>query len=267
MPVGRAPRHLGELDARYRRCSPGARPRPADRRWPAGRPCSGGRPAGAGPRPAHAGRHRTDDAAPSRARPHASPLGVCLGATVGAPSGTGLPISVVLRLSLILIYHHERARRRSGSDRRKPDAAGHRHLPPARSLGCRADRSGVHVRRLGASSSTPGVINAVGAESQYANVLSQIGGTLRPRVVGPRQPQHRPAYLRGQHQRGRGGGTGRPGRPERDRLRRLHGQDRVRLPEPAPVRSSWPSTCSVSRTAPRTRISGTTRRPCPRWPR
>ena len=52
-----------------------------------------------------------------------------------------------------------------------------------------------------AAASTPGVINAIGAENEYANVLSQIGGAVRPRLLHPGQPEHRPAHVRGEPQR------------------------------------------------------------------
>ena len=67
------------------------------------------------------------------------------------------------------------AHRRSRSDRRKPTrpttviAAGAVLAAALMGAGCTSGGA--------ASSSTPGVVNAVGAESQYANVLSQIGGT------------------------------------------------------------------------------------------
>ena len=40
------------------------------------------------------------------------------------------------------------------------------------------------------------VINAIGAENEYANVLSQIGGRYVHVVLDPEQPEHRPAHVR-----------------------------------------------------------------------
>ena len=55
-------------------------------------------------------------------------------------------------------------------------------------------------------------------------------GSVRPCVVGPRQPQHRSAHVRVQSERGRRGQRGTTDRAERRRLRHVHEQDRVRVP-------------------------------------
>ena len=62
------------------------------------------------------------------------------------------------------------------------------------------------------SSSAPGVsslgaVQVVAAENEYGNVAAQIGGRYVQRLVGGEQPEHRPAHLRGEPERG---GRGRP---------------------------------------------------------
>ena len=80
-------------------------------------------------------------------------------------------VSLVMRLSLTLIYHvsrHGWSKRRSG--------AGSQVLGPVATVGVVALRRRMRGRAASATAPAPGVINAVGAENQYANVLSQIGG-------------------------------------------------------------------------------------------
>ena len=63
-----------------------------------------------------------------------------------------------------------------------------------------------------------GTIVAVGAESEYANVIQQVGGKY---VAGQRhheQPEYGPAHLRGQRL---GGPDGQPGPARRAERRRL----------------------------------------------
>ena len=52
-----------------------------------------------------------------------------------------------------------------------------------------------------AASAGPGQIAAVGAENEYADVISQIGGRYVTAARDREQPQHRPAHLRGQPER------------------------------------------------------------------
>ena len=111
------------------------------------------------------------------------------------------------------------------------------------------------------------VINAIGAENEYANVLSQIGGRYVHVSVDPEQPEHRPAHLRVEPERGPGGQRRAADRAERRRLRQLHEQDRVGVTEPGPQGDRRPAACSACPTAPRTRTCGTTRRRCRPWPR
>ena len=77
------------------------------------------------------------------------------------------------------------------------------------------------------TTASDGRILAVGAENQYANVIAQIGGRYVASERDREQPEHRPAYLRGQPERGRDGSRGEADRAERRWLRHIHEQDRV----------------------------------------
>ena len=90
-------------------------------------------------------------------------------------------------------------------------------------------RPSTRTATLTAASAAP--IVAIGAENEYANVIGQIGGPLRRGVLDPEQPEHRPAHLRVEPERGRRGERGRADRPERRRLRHVHEQDRIGLAE------------------------------------
>ena len=52
-----------------------------------------------------------------------------------------------------------------------------------------------------AGAATKGVIRAIGAENEYANVLSQIGGKYVTRLVDSQQPELRSTHLRIQPER------------------------------------------------------------------
>ena len=117
-----------------------------------------------------------------------------------------------------------------------------------------------------ARGSTPGVINAVGAESQYANVLSQIGGRYVHVSSVLDNPNTDPHTFEAS--------TSVAEEVARADLIVQNGigyddfMDKIESASPNPTaRSSWPSTSSASLTAHRTRTSGTTRRPCRPWPR
>ena len=73
----------------------------------------------------------------------------------------------------------------------------------------------------------PGAIVAVGAENEYANVISQIGGRYVKVSSVLDNPNTDPHTFEIEPERGRSGGRRSIGRPERRGLRHLHGQDRI----------------------------------------
>ena len=81
------------------------------------------------------------------------------------------------------------------------------------------------------SSSTPGVINAIGAENEYANVLSQIGGKYVHVSSILNNPNTDPHTFESSPERGAGGQRGPADRAERRGLRHLHEHDRVGVAE------------------------------------
>ena len=91
------------------------------------------------------------------------------------------------------------------------------------------------------NSSTTGVINAVGAENEYANVLSQIGGRYVHVSSILDNPNTDPHTFEASTERGRGGGRSRAHRAERVGYDDVHGQDRIGLPEPGPEGDRGPT--------------------------
>ena len=102
-------------------------------------------------------------------------------------------------------------------------------------------------------------ITAVGAENEYANVISQIGGNYVSVSAIMSNPNTDPHTFEASPSVASGRECGGPCDPERGRLRHLYEQDRGRVRRTRSVRSSTSRPSSTCRSRHRTRIFGTAR--------